>query len=141
MAPYQPGCRCCSTLIMPFSLQQLNLLKAKQKALMEQIEKEKIQSNKSSSYKLLVEHAKLKQATSKVREDVVAFELVMGNTFFRKWKLFLGLHSAFITTTSVFLFVVTHLFSLSLSLSPVPDCCCPCQLSCPPVPPFFSLLP
>lgn len=34
---------------------------------MEQIEKEKIQSNKSSSYKLLVEQAKLKQATSKVR--------------------------------------------------------------------------
>lgn len=33
---------------------------------MEQIEKEKIQSNKGSSYKLLVEHAKLKQATSKV---------------------------------------------------------------------------
>lgn len=34
---------------------------------MEQIEKEKIQSNKGSSYKLLVEQAKLKQATSKVR--------------------------------------------------------------------------
>lgn len=33
---------------------------------MEQIEKEKIQSNKGSSYKLLVEQAKLKQATSKV---------------------------------------------------------------------------
>ncbi|MEQ2215101.1 hypothetical protein XENOCAPTIV_027469, partial [Xenoophorus captivus] len=46
--------------------QQLNLLKAKQKALVEQIEKEKIQSNKGSSYKLLVEQAKLKQATSKV---------------------------------------------------------------------------
>ncbi|CAJ0938650.1 unnamed protein product [Ranitomeya imitator] len=45
--------------------QQLNLLKAKQKALVEQIEKEKIQSNKGSSYKLLVEQAKLKQATSK----------------------------------------------------------------------------
>lgn len=50
----------------PFSPQQLNLLKAKQKALVEQIEKEKIQSNKGSSYKLLVEQAKLKQATSKV---------------------------------------------------------------------------
>lgn len=49
-------------------MQQLNLLKAKQKALVEQIEKEKIQSNKGSSYKLLVEQAKLKQATSKVRE-------------------------------------------------------------------------
>lgn len=48
-------------------MQQLNLLKAKQKALVEQIEKEKIQSNKGSSYKLLVEQAKLKQATSKVR--------------------------------------------------------------------------
>jgi len=35
----------------------------------EQIEKEKIQSNKGSSYKLLVEQAKLKQATSKVRID------------------------------------------------------------------------
>ncbi|ELK27335.1 Baculoviral IAP repeat-containing protein 6 [Myotis davidii] len=46
--------------------QQLNLLKAKQKALVEQMEKEKIQSNKGSSYKLLVEQAKLKQATSKV---------------------------------------------------------------------------
>jgi baculoviral IAP repeat-containing protein 6 len=45
---------------------QLNLLKAKQKALVEQMEKEKIQSNKGSSYKLLVEQAKLKQATSKV---------------------------------------------------------------------------
>lgn len=53
-------------LIVAFSLQQLNLLKAKQKALVEQIEKEKIQSNKGSSYKLLVEQAKLKQATSKV---------------------------------------------------------------------------
>lgn len=42
-------------------------MKAKQKALVEQIEKEKIQSNKGSSYKLLVEQAKLKQATSKVR--------------------------------------------------------------------------
>lgn len=52
--------------IKPFLLQQLNLLKAKQKALVEQIEKEKIQSNKGSSYKLLVEQAKLKQATSKV---------------------------------------------------------------------------
>ncbi|XP_063047563.1 baculoviral IAP repeat-containing protein 6 isoform X3 [Engraulis encrasicolus] len=51
--------------------QQLNLLKAKQKALMEQIEKEKIQSNKSSSYKLLVEHAKLKQATSKHFKDLI----------------------------------------------------------------------
>lgn len=51
---------------MSFLLQQLNLLKAKQKALVEQIEKEKIQSNKGSSYKLLVEQAKLKQATSKV---------------------------------------------------------------------------
>lgn len=55
-----------SRFIEPFSLQQLNLLKAKQKALVEQIEKEKIQSNKGSSYKLLVEQAKLKQATSKV---------------------------------------------------------------------------
>lgn len=49
-----------------FFLKQLNLLKAKQKALVEQMEKEKIQSNKGSSYKLLVEQAKLKQATSKV---------------------------------------------------------------------------
>lgn len=49
-----------------FTLQQLNLLKAKQKALVEQIEKEKVQSNKGSSYKLLMEQAKLKQATSKV---------------------------------------------------------------------------
>lgn len=47
-------------------IKQLNLLKAKQKALVEQMEKEKIQSNKGSSYKLLVEQAKLKQATSKV---------------------------------------------------------------------------
>ncbi|MEQ2174021.1 hypothetical protein GOODEAATRI_003498, partial [Goodea atripinnis] len=53
-------------LIVLVLLQQLNLLKAKQKALVEQIEKEKIQSNKGSSYKLLVEQAKLKQATSKV---------------------------------------------------------------------------
>lgn len=66
-----------STLIMSFSLQQLNLLKAKQKALMEQIEKEKIQSNKSSSYKLLVEHAKLKQATSKVRDKLVTVAVRM----------------------------------------------------------------
>ncbi|XP_036815670.1 baculoviral IAP repeat-containing protein 6 isoform X7 [Oncorhynchus mykiss] len=51
--------------------QQLNLLKAKQKALVEQIEKEKIQSNKSSSYKLLVEQAKLKQATSKHFKDLI----------------------------------------------------------------------
>ncbi|XP_075902304.1 dual E2 ubiquitin-conjugating enzyme/E3 ubiquitin-protein ligase BIRC6 isoform X2 [Nelusetta ayraudi] len=51
--------------------QQLNLLKAKQKALVEQIEKEKIQSNKGSSYKLLVEHAKLKQATSKHIKDLI----------------------------------------------------------------------
>lgn len=36
---------------------------------MEQIEKEKIQSNKGSSYKLLVEQAKLKQATSKVSSE------------------------------------------------------------------------
>ncbi|XP_028983369.1 baculoviral IAP repeat-containing protein 6 isoform X2 [Betta splendens] len=50
---------------------QLNLLKAKQKALMEQIEKEKIQSNKGSSYKLLVEQAKLKQATSKHFKDLI----------------------------------------------------------------------
>ena len=48
------------------TFKQLNLLKAKQKALVEQMEKEKIQSNKGSSYKLLVEQAKLKQATSKV---------------------------------------------------------------------------
>lgn len=52
--------------LFAFPLQQLNLLKAKQKALVEQIEKEKIQSNKGSSYKLLMEQAKLKQATSKV---------------------------------------------------------------------------
>ncbi|XP_060789213.1 baculoviral IAP repeat-containing protein 6 isoform X4 [Neoarius graeffei] len=51
--------------------QQLNLLKAKQKALVEQIEKEKIQSNKGSSYKLLVEQAKLKQATSKHFKDLI----------------------------------------------------------------------
>ncbi|KAG2467020.1 BIRC6 protein, partial [Polypterus senegalus] len=51
--------------------QQLNLLKAKQKALVEQIEKEKIQSNKASSYKLLVEQAKLKQATSKHFKDLI----------------------------------------------------------------------
>lgn len=58
----------CSTgwVLVSFPLQQLNLLKAKQKALVEQIEKEKIQSNKGSSYKLLMEQAKLKQATSKV---------------------------------------------------------------------------
>lgn len=53
-----------------FTLQQLNLLKAKQKALVEQIEKEKIQSNKGSSYKLLMEQAKLKQATSKVSSSL-----------------------------------------------------------------------
>ncbi|XP_043914359.1 baculoviral IAP repeat-containing protein 6 isoform X2 [Protopterus annectens] len=51
--------------------QQLNLLKAKQKILVEQIEKEKIQSNKGSSYKLLVEQAKLKQATSKHFKDLI----------------------------------------------------------------------
>ncbi|XP_067844789.1 baculoviral IAP repeat-containing protein 6 [Heptranchias perlo] len=51
--------------------QQLNLLKAKQKALVEQIEKEKIQSSKGSSYKLLVEQAKLKQATSKHFKDLI----------------------------------------------------------------------
>ncbi|XP_035388620.1 baculoviral IAP repeat-containing protein 6 isoform X8 [Electrophorus electricus] len=51
--------------------QQLNLLKAKQKALVEQIEKEKVQSNKGSSYKLLVEQAKLKQATSKHFKDLI----------------------------------------------------------------------
>ncbi|MBZ3871877.1 Baculoviral IAP repeat-containing protein 6 [Sciurus carolinensis] len=51
--------------------QQLNLLKAKQKALVEQMEKEKIQSNKGSSYKLLVEQAKLKQATSKHFKDLL----------------------------------------------------------------------
>ncbi|KAL0964404.1 hypothetical protein UPYG_G00323370 [Umbra pygmaea] len=51
--------------------QQLNLLKAKQKALVEQIEKEKIQSNKGSSYKLLVEQAKLKQATAKHFKDLI----------------------------------------------------------------------
>uniref|UniRef100_H3CIY4 Dual E2 ubiquitin-conjugating enzyme/E3 ubiquitin-protein ligase BIRC6 n=1 Tax=Tetraodon nigroviridis TaxID=99883 RepID=H3CIY4_TETNG len=51
--------------------QQLNLLKAKQKALVEQIEKEKIQSNKGSSYKLLMEQAKLKQATSKHFKDLI----------------------------------------------------------------------
>ncbi|KAK6293579.1 hypothetical protein J4Q44_G00359050 [Coregonus suidteri] len=51
--------------------QQLNLLKAKQKALVEQIEKEKTQSNKGSSYKLLVEQAKLKQATSKHFKDLI----------------------------------------------------------------------
>ncbi|XP_015713161.1 baculoviral IAP repeat-containing protein 6 isoform X4 [Coturnix japonica] len=50
---------------------QLNLLKAKQKALVEQMEKEKIQSNKGSSYKLLVEQAKLKQATSKHFKDLI----------------------------------------------------------------------
>uniref|UniRef100_F7FUX9 Dual E2 ubiquitin-conjugating enzyme/E3 ubiquitin-protein ligase BIRC6 n=1 Tax=Ornithorhynchus anatinus TaxID=9258 RepID=F7FUX9_ORNAN len=51
--------------------QQLNILKAKQKALVEQMEKEKIQSNKGSSYKLLVEQAKLKQATSKHFKDLI----------------------------------------------------------------------
>ena len=63
-----------------FSLQQLNLLKAKQKALVEQIEKEKIQSNKGSSYKLLVEQAKLKQATSKVRTPHAAADLGHANS-------------------------------------------------------------
>ncbi|XP_071595305.1 dual E2 ubiquitin-conjugating enzyme/E3 ubiquitin-protein ligase BIRC6 isoform X8 [Heliangelus exortis] len=53
------------------SSMQLNLLKAKQKALVEQMEKEKIQSNKGSSYKLLVEQAKLKQATSKHFKDLI----------------------------------------------------------------------
>ena len=52
-----------------------NLLKAKQKALVEQIEKEKIQSNKGSSYKLLVEQAKLKQATSKVSATSLLYRL------------------------------------------------------------------
>ena len=47
-------------------------MKAKQKALVEQIEKEKVQSNKGSAYKLLVEQAKLKQATSKVSRCVTA---------------------------------------------------------------------
>ncbi|KAM8852773.1 dual E2 ubiquitin-conjugating enzyme/E3 ubiquitin-protein ligase BIRC6 isoform 1-T1 [Synchiropus picturatus] len=51
--------------------QQLNLLKAKQKVLVEQIEKEKIQSNKGSSYKLLVEQAKLRHATSKHFKDLI----------------------------------------------------------------------
>lgn len=58
-------------------MQQLNLLKAKQKALVEQIEKEKIQSNKGSSYKLLVEQAKLKQATSKVRIETFVISLFL----------------------------------------------------------------
>uniref|UniRef100_A0A4W3K7A1 Dual E2 ubiquitin-conjugating enzyme/E3 ubiquitin-protein ligase BIRC6 n=1 Tax=Callorhinchus milii TaxID=7868 RepID=A0A4W3K7A1_CALMI len=51
--------------------QQLNLLKARQKTLVEQIEKEKIQSSKGSSYKLLVEQAKLKQITSKHFKDLI----------------------------------------------------------------------
>lgn len=64
----------CSTCIhSALFLQQLNLLKVKQKALVEQIEKEKIQSNKGSSYKLLVEQAKLKQATSKVSGPLPAY--------------------------------------------------------------------
>ncbi|XP_046884773.1 baculoviral IAP repeat-containing protein 6 isoform X4 [Hypomesus transpacificus] len=63
--------------------QQLNLLKAKQKALVEQIEKEKIQSNKGSSYKLLVEQAKLKQATSKVRTPHAAADLGHANSHFK----------------------------------------------------------
>lgn len=67
-------------LTMPFFLQQLNLLKAKQKALVEQIEKEKIQSNKGSSYKLLVEQAKLKQATSKVSLWFSALCSALSNT-------------------------------------------------------------
>lgn len=70
---------CRRSLILPVLLQQLNLLKAKQKALFEQIEKEKIQSNKGSSYKLLVEQAKLKQATSKVRSgpEAPSFQLLL----------------------------------------------------------------
>ncbi len=66
----------------------MNLLKAKQKALVEQIEKEKIQSNKGSSYKLLVEQAKLKQATSKVRiqtfVDTLSLRGRCGTTFGEK---------------------------------------------------------
>uniref|UniRef100_A0A8C4Q1J4 Dual E2 ubiquitin-conjugating enzyme/E3 ubiquitin-protein ligase BIRC6 n=1 Tax=Eptatretus burgeri TaxID=7764 RepID=A0A8C4Q1J4_EPTBU len=52
-------------------LQQLSILKAKQKVLVEQIDKEKSQSNKGPSYKLLVEQAKLKQATSKHFKDLL----------------------------------------------------------------------
>lgn len=63
-------------------------MKAKQKALVEQIEKEKIQSNKGSSYKLLVEQAKLKQATSKVRIQTFVDSLSLrgrcGTTFGEK---------------------------------------------------------
>uniref|UniRef100_UPI00358FA005 baculoviral IAP repeat-containing protein 6 n=1 Tax=Myxine glutinosa TaxID=7769 RepID=UPI00358FA005 len=51
--------------------QQLSILKAKQKVLVEQIDKEKSQSNKGPSYKLLVEQAKLKQATSKHFKDLL----------------------------------------------------------------------
>jgi hypothetical protein len=61
---------------------QLNLLKAKQKALVEQMEKEKIQSNKGSSYKLLVEQAKLKQATSKVGYIYILFNVVISGFSF-----------------------------------------------------------
>ncbi|KAM9608279.1 dual E2 ubiquitin-conjugating enzyme/E3 ubiquitin-protein ligase BIRC6 isoform 2-T2 [Morphnus guianensis] len=60
-----------SRTVVAIFTQQLNLLKAKQKALVEQMEKEKIQSNKGSSYKLLVEQAKLKQATSKHFKDLI----------------------------------------------------------------------
>lgn len=63
-----------------FTLQQLNLLKAKQKALVEQIEKEKIQSNKGSSYKLLMEQAKLKQATSKVSSSLFQQAFLLAGT-------------------------------------------------------------
>lgn len=56
-------------------------MKAKQKALVEQIEKDKIQSNKGSSYKLLVEQAKLKQATSKVSSPTHTGFLVKPDLF------------------------------------------------------------
>lgn len=49
------------------------------------MEKEKIQSNKGSSYKLLVEQAKLKQATSKVW----CSEIVIDFLFYAWKELFL----------------------------------------------------
>ncbi|XP_078714316.1 dual E2 ubiquitin-conjugating enzyme/E3 ubiquitin-protein ligase BIRC6 isoform X2 [Lampetra fluviatilis] len=58
--------------------QQLSVLKAKQKALVEQIEKEKTQINKGGSYKLLMEQAKLKQATSKHFKDLLRLRRVSG---------------------------------------------------------------
>lgn len=66
---------------------------------MEQIEKEKIQSNKGSSYKLLVEQAKLKQATSKV--CISANVLTTSPSHFR--KVFIATCSR---TTTVFVYKI-----------------------------------